>query len=77
MFDVSMHEELKDVFDYFDTDRDGSICPRDLKNALKDHHNDVTNDELNHMILYLMSQVDMDEDGLINFQEFVTIMETL
>lgn len=37
----------------------------------------MDNQQLNEMINYMINEVDIDEDGKINFNEFVTIMMAL
>jgi Ca2+-binding EF-hand superfamily protein len=69
---------LQDAFDSFDFDNNGKISPNDLKKAIKNNGYDkVTNDKLNQMVIFMKNEVDFDEDGLISFQEFVTIMESI
>ncbi len=68
---------MKDVFKYFDTDSDGMITATDLKKALHREHDGIDNEKLNLMIDYMLNEVDIDEDGKINFHEFVTIMMAL
>lgn len=53
------------------------ITPNDLKKALQKENDAIGNLKLNEMIDYMINEVDIDEDGKINFHEFVTIMMAL
>lgn len=53
------------------------ITPNDLKKALQKENDSIGNLKLNEMIDYMINEVDIDEDGKINFHEFVTIMMAL
>jgi Ca2+-binding EF-hand superfamily protein len=78
MFHLEYQTDLQDAFDTFDFDKDGKISPNDLKKAIKNNGYDkVTNDKLNQMVIFMMNEIDIDEDGLISFHEFVTIMESV
>jgi len=67
MKNIESEEELRDVFKYFDTDNDGMITPNDLKRALQRDHDSISNEQINNMIDYMINEVDIDEDGKINF----------
>lgn len=67
MKNIESEEELRDVFNFFDTDEDGMITPNDLKKALQRENEGIDNDKLNLMIDYMINEVDIDEDGKINF----------
>lgn len=55
------------MFRFFDTDGDGMITPNDLKKALQRENEGIDNEKLNLMIDYMINEVDIDEDGKINF----------
>jgi len=65
--DVEMYKE---VFDMFDVQNYGSLTPNDLRNAL----------EMfgflpkKHLIYQIISDIDADESGGIDFREFLKIM---
>jgi calmodulin len=62
--------ELKEAFEMFDRDKDGLISSKELGNILRSLGHDPTEIELNDMIV----DVDSDEDGKIDFNEFIQIM---
>ncbi|ESO07720.1 hypothetical protein HELRODRAFT_170263 [Helobdella robusta] len=63
-------EELKEVFQLFDTDKDGSITSRELKTVLNALRIDTTDQETKDMI----SSIDLDGDGTVDFDEFLRMM---
>lgn len=66
-------QELRDVFDLFDTDGSGGIDSEELKAAMKSLGFNGTNTA---QVQELMSSVDKDHDGTIDFDEFVGMMTT-
>lgn len=65
------------MFRHFDGDGDGMITKGDLKRILSREYGGVEEERLDAMIDYMIQEVDIDEDGRINFEEFVTIMMAL
>lgn len=65
-------QELKEVFAVFDKDGDGYISVDELKQALNNLGERLTNEELKAM----MEAADEDGDGRINFAEFNSMMKT-
>jgi Ca2+-binding EF-hand superfamily protein len=65
--DVEMYKE---VFDLFDVHRSGNLTPNDLRNALEmfGYH------PKKHLIYQIISDIDADESGGIDFREFLKIM---
>jgi centrin-1 len=65
--DVEMYKE---VFDLFDIHRCGSLTPNDLRNALEmfGYH------PKKHLIYQIISDIDQDESGGLDFREFLNIM---
>ena len=59
--------ELKRIFLLIDTDKDGKISKNELKACLESLGMDVNYDELN----LILKRVDFDNDGYINYQEFL------
>ena len=63
-------KELQDIFDQFDKDKDGKISDKELKNAIVSMGQNPTDDEINEM----MREVDLNQDGKIDFDEFMILM---
>lgn len=62
--------EIKEAFDLFDTDKSGQIDTEELKQALKNLGIDAKNQTLNNM----MADLDADNSGEIDFDEFINMM---
>ena len=63
-------EVIREAFRLFDKDGNGVISAAELHRVMKSLGENVTEDEVNEMI----KEADLDGDGQINYQEFVTIM---
>ena len=63
-------KELQDVFDQFDKDKDGKISGLELGNAMMSMGQNPTEEEINEM----MREVDLNQDGKIDFDEFMILM---
>ena len=63
-------KEYKEAFEIFDKNKDGNITAYELANVMKSLNMDPTEDELLEMI----NEVDLDGNGEIDFEEFVTLM---
>ena len=63
-------KDLQDIFDQFDKDKDGKISGKELANAMFSMGQNPTDDEINEM----MREVDLNQDGKIDFDEFITLM---
>merc|ERR1712072_1540469 len=63
-------EECREAFEMFDMDRSGAIDVRELKAAIKALGMDVSAEELKKMV----SDVDKDGNGTIEFPEFLGMM---
>ena len=61
--------ECKEIFDYFDTDKDGEITLEELGELLRALGENPTEKELQKM----MDQIDDDKSGRINFKEFLEL----
>lgn len=74
--EVDTEEEIREAFRSFDKTAQGSIPEQELRQVLKyimtieSLELDLTEEEIEEIIAY----ADTDGDGLINFNEFVTIM---
>jgi len=62
--------ELKQVFAIFDKNGDGYISKPEMKAAMKKMNENFTDSEIETII----SDADLDEDGEVNFHEFVALM---
>ena len=63
-------KDLQDIFDQFDKDKDGKISGKELANAMVSMGQNSTDDEINEM----MREVDLNQDGKIDFDEFMILM---
>ena len=63
-------KDFQDIFDQFDKDKDGKISGKELANAMVSMGQNPTEDEINEM----MREVDLNQDGLIDFDEFMILM---
>mmetsp|Transcript_67472 Transcript_67472/g.170209 ORF Transcript_67472/g.170209 Transcript_67472/m.170209 type:complete len:82 (-) Transcript_67472:84-329(-) len=57
-------------FKLFDKDRNGFITPEELKKAMARGGMEITDEEVNDMI----SKVDVNSDGKVNYEEFAKMM---
>lgn len=62
--------ELKEAFDMFDVDKSGSIDPKELKDVIEDFGLDARN----AAILDMVSELDVDGSGKIEFGEFLDMI---
>mmetsp|Transcript_924 Transcript_924/g.1194 ORF Transcript_924/g.1194 Transcript_924/m.1194 type:complete len:128 (+) Transcript_924:2-385(+) len=65
-------QELREAFDVFDTDKNGSISRSELKGLMVKLGQNLSDAELDAM----MTMVDSDGDGEISFEEFKEMMES-
>ncbi len=63
-------EEIKEAFDLFDTDGSGSIDPKELKAAMTS----LGFDAKNQTIFQMISDLDRNRSGRIEFEEFLDMM---
>ena len=66
----SDESELKHAFCIFDKNGDGYISRTELKQGLNNLGEEFSDDEIEYMI----READTDQDGEINYQEFVKVM---
>jgi calmodulin len=62
--------DFKEAFSLFDNDNDGTISTNELGRVLKQLGQNLSDQELKDLI----EEVDMDKNGEVDFQEFVTLM---
>ena len=62
--------EIKEAFDLYDTDHSGNIDTEELKQALANLGIDAKNQTLQNM----MNDVDKNQSGTINFDEFIELI---
>nr|GEV29010.1 probable calcium-binding protein CML20 [Tanacetum cinerariifolium] len=63
-------QEMKEAFELFDTDGNGTIDAKELSNAMRALGFEMTKEQLDQMI----ADVDRDGSGAIDFDEFVFMM---
>lgn len=68
--DGSRDESLRDAFDYYDLDRNGLISAKELHSVMRKLGEKCTLSDCSRMI----SSVDRDGDGSVNFDEFKEMM---
>ncbi|CAE7682324.1 Cetn2 [Symbiodinium necroappetens] len=64
-------DEIRKAFELFDEDRRGRISFRNLKRIARELGEKLTDEELRGMI----DEFDLDQDGDINEEEFISIMK--
>ena len=70
MKDTDTEEELIEAFKVFDRDGNGLISAAELRHVMTNLGEKLTDEEVDEMI----READVDIDGLINFEEFVSMM---
>ena len=63
-------EEIREAFNLFDTDGNGTIDPKELKEAMQSLGFEAKNQTIYQMI----SDIDKDGTGDIDFEEFLDLM---
>ena len=63
--------EFKEAYSLYDTDGDGAITSEELGTIMRSLGQDPTEAELKDMI----TEVDADNNGMIDFPEFLTMMQ--
>merc|ERR1719369_2119989 len=63
-------EDIREAFQTFDRDGSGFLCVDKLRKALTSLGEELTEEQANNII----NQFDVDGDGRINYEEFLTMM---
>ncbi|KAI8876965.1 EF-hand, partial [Backusella circina FSU 941] len=64
------HDELKELFDKFDTNHNGQISMDELRDVMNGLGENLTEDDIKDM----MDDADANNDGFIDFEEFKNLM---
>ena len=64
---IKQIEHIKMLFETFDNDGDGKITCLEIASALRKHHKDRSEDEIEYMVRIL----DLDCDATVDFSEFL------
>lgn len=67
---AQLNSKSKEIFNEMDTDKNGSIDPSELKEAMRQAGINLTNKEVQEMV----SEADADGDNLIDLGEFQALM---
>jgi len=70
MKDTDSEEEIREAFRVFDRDNNGFISGAELKHVMTNLGERLTDEEVDEMI----READIDGDGQVNYEEFVTMM---
>ena len=70
MDDTDIDLELQDAFKFLDMDKDGYITSLELRNGMNNLGDEYTPEEAEEMI----KEGDLDNDGKINYDEFMKII---
>ncbi|KAJ4474361.1 hypothetical protein J3R30DRAFT_3508317 [Lentinula aciculospora] len=70
--DTDSEEEIRQAFQVFDKDGNGSISAKELKAVMESLGEKLSDKEVDAMIL----EADQDGDGNINYAEFVDMMRS-
>ena len=68
--DTQTQEEVINAFRVFDKEGNGLISSEELKHIMMTIGDKMTEEEAQEMV----TEADIDEDGMINYEEFVTMM---
>ena len=64
--------QYKESFDFFDRDKSGTISPEEIQKLLKNYGYPMAMEEVKKLV----NKIDTDGDGELNFEEFVTLLQT-
>jgi calmodulin len=63
-------QEIKSIFEKYDSNEDGFVNTSELANIIKSINTDISEEEL----LELLQEVELEVNGEINFEKFVSIV---
>ena len=66
----TQEKKIRQAFEYFDRDGSGAISAEELKECLHSDDFTLTDDQINDLI----KEVDQNEDGQIDYHEFLDMM---
>ncbi|KAL6056317.1 Calmodulin [Balamuthia mandrillaris] len=70
MQDAEGEDEIREAFKVFDKDGNGQISAAELRHVMTNLGEKLSEEEVNEMI----READVDDDGMINYEEFVKMM---
>ena len=70
-FDNNQREQLKKRFNELDKDHSGKLEKDEIRDVVKKTNPNVSDQEIDDLI----KQADKNGDGLIDFEEFLTLVE--
>ena len=70
MKDMDSEEKIREAFRVFDKDGNGFISAAELRHVMTNLGEKLTDEEVDEMI----READIDGDGQVNYEEFVTMM---
>ncbi|XP_021357513.1 calmodulin-beta-like isoform X3 [Mizuhopecten yessoensis] len=70
MKETDSEEDLREAFRVFDKDGNGFISAAELRHVMTNLGEKLTDEEVDEMI----KEADLDGDGMVNYEEFVTMM---
>eukprot|EP00252_Welwitschia_mirabilis_P015317 TRINITY_DN33658_c0_g1_i1.p1 TRINITY_DN33658_c0_g1~~TRINITY_DN33658_c0_g1_i1.p1 ORF type:complete len:151 (-),score=17.02 TRINITY_DN33658_c0_g1_i1:188-640(-) len=68
--DVDSEEEIKNAFRVFDKEGTGYLCTAELRHVLTNLGEKLSDEEVDEM----MKEANIDKDGRIKFEDFVSLM---
>ena len=73
MFDdlaLNKEKEYKNIFDMYDSNKDGNVNSLELANILKSININISDEEIKE----IMTEIDLEGNGQINYEEFISIL---
>ena len=70
-YDYLQDAQLRSAFSYFDKDGNGTISKEELRECLESDEFTLSDEEINKLI----KGVDINDDGKIDYLEFITMMK--